>query len=330
MLRDIRQPVPIDGVPVATSASLGIALAPEHADTPERMLACADVAMYHAKRTGSPYHLYNPEQDRDNRYRLSLESALHGAIDRGEVTLQYQPIISIASGDLIGVEALARWHHNELGPVPPDQFVPLAEQTGLIHPLTLHLLDRALRQCVEWRASGLPLRVSVNLSPLNCTDAQLPDRVEQLLAHYRLPAYALRLEITERAALEPEAQPVLARLHRLGVSLALDDFGTGYSSLSHLKVLPIDDVKIDRGFIQALTADPTDDVIIRATVLMAQALGRTVTAEGVEDVGTLRALRRLGVHTAQGYLISPALPPDELAGWARNRQAGAVDVSLTG
>ena len=222
------------------------------------------------------------------------------------------------------VEALVRWRHPELGLIQPREFVSLAEDSGLARALTLHVLELALDQCAQWHADGLDLPVSVNLSPKNCVDHQLPDAVAAMLAARGLPPSVLRLEITEYAAVGAEAAEVLGRIRRLGVSIALDDFGTGYSSLAYLRLLSVDDIKIDRSFVAALAEAPTDTVIIGSTIEMAHQLGCSVTAEGVEDEATLLALALLGTDSIQGYHVCYPLPADELRRWLAGRQPGVV------
>ncbi len=258
---------------------------------------------------------YAEEHDTHSLVKLGLEAALLTAIEHRQLVLYYQPALDPATGQVHRVEALVRWQHPDLGLIPPNDFVPLAEETGLSHPLTRLVLEMALDQTAQWHAGGLALQVSVNLSPANCTDPQLPDEVAAMLAARNLPPAALRLEVTEHAALDPSAEQVLTRLHHLGVSLALDDFGTGFSSLSHLRRLPVADIKIDRSFIAALADDPTDTVIIRSTIDIAHGLGCTVTAEGVEDEHTVHGLYRLGVDTIQGYHVCRPIPAGELRRW---------------
>jgi diguanylate cyclase (GGDEF)-like protein len=311
----VRRTMTLDGVPVAISTSIGIALAPQHGSNPARLLRGADVAMYHAKRSASGYTTYSEAQDTHSLAKLGLEAALLTAIEHRQLVLHYQPALDPATGHVHRVEALVRWQHPDLGLIPPAEFIPLAEETGLSHPLTRLVLEMALDQSAQWHTEGLDLQVSVNLSPANCIDPQLPDDLAAMLAARNLPPAALRIEVTEYAALAPSADQVLTRLHQLGVSLALDDFGTGYSSLSHLRRLPVDDIKIDRSFVAALAKDPTDTVIIRSTIDLAHGLGCTVTAEGVEDEHTLHDLHRLGADTIQGYHICRPVPPAELRRW---------------
>ena len=324
LLAAIRRPMTFEGVPIAVSTSIGIAFACRHDGDPSRLLRCADVAMYHAKRTGAGYCVYAGDQETHSLVKLGLEASLLAAIEQGELVLHYQPIVDARAEQVRRVEALVRWRHPELGLIQPREFVSLAEDSGLARALTLHVLELALDQCAQWHADGLDLPVSVNLSPKNCVDHQLPDAVAAMLAARGLPPSVLRLEITEYAAVGAEAAEVLGRIRRLGVSIALDDFGTGYSSLAYLRLLSVDDIKIDRSFVAALAEAPTDTVIIGSTIDMAHQLGCSVTAEGVEDEATLLALALLGTDSIQGYHVCYPLPADELRRWLNGRQAGVV------
>jgi diguanylate cyclase (GGDEF)-like protein len=313
----IRGTTTVDGVAVTMSMSIGIALAPRHGNTPARLLRCADVAMYHAKRTGGGFSNYEQEQERHTPATLGLEVALLGAIERREFELHYQPSIDPATGEVLRVEALLRWRQPDVGLIPPNTFLPLAEEIGMMHDLTRHVLEMALDQAAAWRAGGLDLEVAVNIAAENCTDPDLAGDITRMLSARALPPSVLRLEVTEHAALGPHAAEMLARLRELGVGLALDDFGTGYSSLSHLKALCVDEIKIDRSFITAIEHDEADAVITRATIEMAHGLGRTVTAEGVETYDTLRILTALGVDAIQGYYLCRPLPTAELNQWLK-------------
>jgi EAL domain-containing protein (putative c-di-GMP-specific phosphodiesterase class I) len=261
--------------------------------------------------------VYTQTQERHTPATLGLEVALLGATERREFELHYQPSIDPVTGDVVRVEALLRWRQPEVGLIPPATFLPLAEEIGMMHELTRHVLELALDQCARWRADGIELPVAVNLAAENCTDPALAGEIAAMLDARNLEPGMLRLEITEHAALAPQAGEVLARLRALGISLALDDFGTGYSSLSYLKSLPVDELKIDRSFVAAIERDESDAVIIRAAIEMAHGLGHTVTAEGVETQDALRILTGLGVDTVQGYHLCRPLPPAELAQWLK-------------
>jgi len=242
---------------------------------------------------------------------------LRAAIEHGTLVLHYQPQVDLASGQVTGAEALVRWPHPTQGLIPPDRFIPLAEQTGLIAPLTDWVLAQAIRQCREWQRAGRLLAVSVNLSMWNLHDSTLPDRMAALLRDHGVSPAWLRLELTESALMaDPErAMDVLARLSGLGVGLAVDDFGSGYSSLAYLKRLRVDELKIDKGFVREMATDEIDGAIVASTVALGHALGLRVVAEGIEDRATWEMLVGMGCDVAQGYYLSRPLPPDALARW---------------
>ncbi len=313
-------PLRVEGQVLRVGASVGIALGPAHGADGTTLLRRADVAMYAAKRARTGHGLYDPAQDGHSPERLALVGALRAAIEGGALTLHYQPQVDLASGRVCGVEALVRWPHPQRGLIPPDAFIPLAEQTGLIAPLTDWVLAEAVRQGRAWQRAGLLLDVSVNLSMWNLHDAALPARVAGLLREHSLPPAWLRLELTESALMvdTDRALDVLARLAALGLRLAVDDFGAGYSSLAYLKTLPVDALKIDKGFVRAMATDARDAAIVGSTVGLGHALGLRVVAEGIEDRATWDLLAGMGCDVAQGYHIARPLPPDALAYWLRD------------
>jgi diguanylate cyclase (GGDEF)-like protein len=312
----VEQPILLGPLTLTARASVGVATAPLHGDDPETLIRHADVAMYAAKETNG-LRLYDAELDRNSPQRLALIADLRRAVERGELTVAYQPKVDPRSGRVVGAEALARWHHCELGPIPPDVFVPLAEHSGLVWPLTLHVLELALRRRAQWAAAGHDLQVAVNLSPNSLLDAALPERVARLLEATGNPARALTLEITESTILTDAAgsRATLERLHMLGVEISIDDFGTGYSSLGRLRELPIHEVKIDKSFVQRVAEDHRDRAVVRSAVQLGHALDLRVVAEGVEDVGTYAYLAAEGCDVVQGYLLARPLPPDEFMAW---------------
>ena len=312
-------PLPVEDHLLRVGTSVGIALAPAHGADGTTLLRRADMAMYAAKRGRLGVALYEPAQDQHTPERVALVGELRDAIEHGALTLHYQPQVDLTSGRICGVEALARWPHPERGLIPPDAFIPLAEQTGLIAPLTDWVLAEAIRQGREWQRAGLLLRVSVNLSMWNLHDPALPERVAALLREHELSPAWLRLELTESALMADtdRAMDVLARLSALGVGLAVDDFGSGYSSLAYLKTLPVDELKIDKGFVREMATDATDAAIVASTVALGHALGLRVVAEGIEDRATWDLLAGMGCDVAQGYHIARPLPPDALARWLR-------------
>ena len=315
--RTLQGPFIVEDLAVHSDASVGIAMSPEHGRDTDSLIQHADVAMYLAKAGRTGTEVYDSERDHYSPERLALIGELRRAIEHDELVLYYQPQIDPGTGQVGGVEALIRWHHPDRGLIPPDEFIPLAERTGLIQPLTLWVLEAAIRQCASWRSSGLNLWVAANLSASNLLDSETPDAIERLLRRWAVPSGSFRLEITETTAMADPARTraVLARLDALGVELAIDDFGTGYSSLAYLKRLPVHELKIDRSFVSKMATDPDDAVIVAATIDLAHNLGLRVVAEGVEDEDTLRELIRRGCDLAQGYHFSKPLPPIELQNW---------------
>ena len=316
------EPLAIDGQLFTIGASLGVAVSPEHAADADTLLQRADVAMYVAKRSGSGYAVYTAEEDQHSPDRLALASELRLAIQQDQLLLHFQPKVDLVDGRVIGVEALVRWRHPRRGLVPPDQFIPLAEQSGLIHPLSQWVLAAAARQYHTWRSAGVELPIAVNLSMRNLHDPRLSQTITELLDTWRLPPGALSIEITESSLMaDPDrALAVLGGLRQLGLTIAIDDFGTGYSSLAYLKRLPVAELKIDRSFVGEMATDPNDLAIVRSTVELAHNLGLRVVAEGVEDDTSEELLADLGCDQAQGYFISRPLPAAEFSAWLTSRR----------
>ena len=316
LLSVLEEPISIEGSQLHVTASIGIALAPQHGEETVSLLRHADVAMYAAKSNYSGVEIYRASKDPYSPERLALVSELRTALDAGDLSLAYQPKADLRTGKVVGVEALARWHHPERGYIPPDEFITIAERTGLIAPLTLFVLGEALRQSRTWRLMGLDLAMAVNLS-LRSIAPDLPRTVSRLLDETGVSARALTLEITETAIMidVQRTQQVLNDLAAMGVSLSIDDFGTGYSSLAYLKRLPVTELKVDRSFVMNMTQDDSDATIVRSTVDLARNLGLRVVAEGVEDAAAWSALAHLGCDLAQGYYLSPPLKPEEIAPW---------------
>ncbi|QJR15329.1 bifunctional diguanylate cyclase/phosphodiesterase [Usitatibacter palustris] len=298
-------------------ASIGIALAPHHGATASGLLRCADVAMYSAKRLGAGFAVYDQEQDPYSTERLALLSELNSAVRRNELVVHYQPRVRLADGALVGFEALVRWEHPRLGLLPPGRFIPLAELSDVIRPLTLCVLGQALAQQRVWASKGTPVRMSVNLSARHLLDDACPEQVERLLKTHGADPKMLELEITESALIaDPErANATVARLRALGVQLAVDDFGTGYSSLSHLKRLPLHALKIDVSFVSHMLTRREDRVIVESTIALAHNLGLSVVAEGIEDEATLAALRASGCDEGQGFHVARPMDAEAATRW---------------
>ncbi len=313
----VQQPVNVDEMTLEVGVSIGIARFPRDGDDPHSLLRSADVAMYAAKEAHAGCKVYATALDRHSVRRLNVLSEFRRGLDSDEIVVFYQPIMHMDGLRVHGAEALVRWHHPELGLLPPSDFMPLVEQTGLIGPLTRHVLERAVAQCSAWRRAGEKLTVSVNLSVRNLLDPDLPSLIADLLKIYRLTPSALELEITESMLMsDPERSLVtLTRLSQLGVGLSVDDYGTGYSSLANLRRLPIDELKIDRSFVSPMLSDESDLIIVRSTINLGHDLGLKVVAEGVEDEATLHRLEKLGCDLAQGYHFSKPLPADVFNKW---------------
>lgn len=315
----------IDGIRVDMGASIGVALSPQHGSTVDTLLRRADVALYAAKEQRNSFRLYREADDQNTIRRLALLGDLREAIAGGEVTLRYQPKADATTGELVGVEALARWEHPERGVVMPDEFIALAEHSGLMAPLTRRVLDDALYQLRGWRATVPLLTVAVNVSPRQLSDRELPRLVAEALQRAGLPASALTLEVTETGVMGTSArvQTVLRELHELGVALAIDDFGSGSTSLSYLGRLALDELKIDKQFVTGLD-DATNRAIVRSTIELGHNLGLRVVAEGVETVEVWRALVGLGCDVVQGFLLAGPLSANEVTSLLRDREPAPV------
>jgi diguanylate cyclase (GGDEF)-like protein len=319
----LEEPFTIDDLTLDVEASIGLALYPDHGNDPDELLQRADIAMYAAKDTHAELVLFDARLDQHSPRRLALLGELRRAIENQQLVLHYQPIIDTQTSNVLGVEALVRWQHPEHGLLPPGEFIPLAERTGLITPLTHYVLKAALQQCRQWCQAGHELAVAVNVSARRLLDLSFPDEVAGLLATWEVPARLLVVEITESAIMADPAHAleVLGRLDKMGVQVAIDDFGTGYSSLARLKSLPVHELKIDRSFVMHLTSNASDAVIVRTTIDLGRNLGLRVVAEGVEDAVTWQELEALGCNAIQGYYVSRPIPADDLTSWLEQQPA---------
>jgi diguanylate cyclase (GGDEF)-like protein len=300
----LHQPFDVEGVALDVEASVGIAISPWHGTDTEALLRNADIAMYVAKELKAGAVVFEPEEHVTAPSRLTVLGDLRRALEgTGELFLNYQPKYTLDGERIEGLEALLRWQHPKQGLIPPGDFIPAAEGTGIILRLTEHVLDLALAQMRRWMDAGHAVPVAVNLSTRCLLDAGLPDLVGRLLTEHRVPAALLRLEVTESAVMGDAARcmEVLQRLHDLGVKLSIDDFGTGYSSMAYLRRLPVDELKIDRSFVLGMTTTAHDAVLVRTAIDLGHNLGLTVVAEGVEGAEHVSALRDLGCDIAQGY-----------------------------
>jgi diguanylate cyclase (GGDEF)-like protein len=328
ILSELERPVGVDGLALEVRASLGVSLAPEHGEERSLLLRRADVAMYTAKSAGGGIEVYDPSDDRHSTRRLILANELRAAPRTDAIEVWYQPVADLASGEVLGCEALLRWNHALHGPIPPDEFIPLAEQSGIIRELTWWVLDAAIRQTRVWHDQGQKLGISVNMAARTLLEADLLDRLAHMLSAYGVEPRWLTLELTESSIMaDPiRSEKVLAALGELGVSVALDDFGTGYSSLSRLKELPIHVVKIDKSFVISMSVDEGDHAIVRSTIELARNLGHIVVAEGVENQLTWDQLVELGCDQAQGFYLARPMTASHFDAWLRQRRRGHLSV----
>jgi len=322
----LARPFHVEGIEVDVEASVGIVLAGTHGTDPITLIQRADIAMYVAKTQHLGAFVYDPEMDGNSASKLALVGDLRRALERGELILYYQPKVSVTTADLVGAEALVRWQHPEHGLIFPDAFIPLAERTGLISPLTNFVINAAMAQARTWLDAGRPLPVAVNLSARSLHDEGFVEQVCQLLDVYGVPAYLFELEITESAIMiDPvRARQMLGQLSALGVRLSIDDFGAGYTSLSQLADLPISEIKIDRSFVMRMADDPNSALIVSSVVELGHNLGMTLVAEGVESAADLNQLAGLGCDVAQGYHFSRAIPAADFDIWSEGRLITSV------
>jgi len=322
MLIALEPPFSLADMAFTIGASLGIAAYPKHGGTTSVLLKSADVAMYQAKNNKLGYCIYNPISDINTPDRLSLMTELRDAIRNNELMLFYQPKVELATQRIVGVEALLRWQHKDRGFIPPAEFIPMAEQSGLIRQLTHWVISTALMQLEAWHRAALNISVSINLSMHNLQDSEFPLQLSQLLEQTSVNNRFIQFEITESVIMSNpgHVMGVLASLGKMNVSFAIDDFGTGYSSLSTLKRLMVQDIKIDKSFVMDMATDSDDEAIVHSIIDMAHNLGLTVTAEGVESETTVNQLVKLGCDMIQGYHISRPLPPERVPHLIRNVQ----------
>ena len=330
LIQKLNKPCALDGIAVDVRASLGVATCPQHAGDPDELLQRADVAMYAAKHDGRGPVMYAPELDVHTHRRLALAAELRTAIRERRIGVAYQPKVRMSDDVVIGAEALARWNHPEMGQIGPDEFIPIAEETGLIRELTTHVLQRAIEDAQVWHARGHLISVAVNISARSVIDQDFPGHLTDLLQATGIAPHLLTLEVTESSMMTDREQAVanLTAIAALGVELSIDDFGTGFSSMAYLKRLPLDEIKIDQGFIRTMLVDESDAVIVRSILDLAHNLGMSTVAEGVEDTATSDALLALGCGVAQGYLWSrPVSAPALLQLLREGRTATATDMA---
>ena len=318
----LRRPFLVSGMTLEIDASMGIALAPVHASDYDGLLQRADSAMYASKRNQTGIAMHTSEQEADNSQKLALASDLRRAIEGGQLSLYYQPKATLQSGDISGVEALVRWKHPDRGMISPDQFIPLAERSGLINLLSMWVLKTALRQVADWKRMGLVMPVSINLSARDLIDVRLPDEIEAALHEANVASELLEVEITESVltADPARARAIVTRIGELGPTTTIDDFGAGYSSLAYLKNLPVHALKIDRSFVLGMTDNEHDATIVHAVVDLAHNLGLRVVAEGAEDMAVWERLRLAGCDEVQGFVLAQPMPSAQATDWLSRRR----------
>lgn len=326
----IESPFDIAGSPLEIEGQCGVAVFPDHGQSASHLLQHAESALRQAKEHGERCQVYLPEDDSLAQRRLQLFGLLRAALPLGQLSLAYQPKVELVSQKIIGAEALLSWRHPELGVISPAEFIPIAEQTSLIKPITAWVIEEAVRQIAAWKREGISTCVSINLSARNLTDESLPRQLAETLARWGVSADSIVAEITESAVLSDPARAgdILEQLCEMGVALSLDDFGTGYSSLTYLRTLPAQELKIDRSFVSDLDTNESNSAIVRAIVTLAHDRQLKVVAEGIETSAVLQRLRDLGCDVAQGYLISRPLPAARFAEFMKARGGLFVDDSL--
>jgi len=323
ILQALEHPFVVDGRNIDVGASIGIAYCPEHGEEADTLMRHADVAMYVAKRTKRRYAIYAPELDEHTAAHLALIGELRHAIGHNELVLHYQPTVALASGRMVGVEALVRWQHPTQGLIPPDQFIPAAEETELVQPLAHWVLNQGLSQLRSWHDTGLDIGLAVNLSSWNLRDPEFPELASELLDRWSVQPNRLNLEITESGIMAPSAIfDAISQLSALGIGLSIDDFGTGYSSLARLKRLPVNEIKIDKSFIIGMMADTMSVSIVRSVIELGHNMGLRVVAEGVENREAWEKLVMLGCDLAQGHYLCPPMPATDLTRWFRESGLG--------
>lgn len=320
ILRSFDDPVPIAGIQLDVTAAIGEACYPDHGEDAKTLLQRADTAIYEAKASSRQFATYDPEADPHKPERLTMMGELRKGLDRGEFQFYYQPKVDISAQKITHVEALVRWIHPERGFMPPDDFIPLAEQTGNIQRLSEWALETAIAQSKAWRDAGIDIIVAINLSARDLTNRRLPEQIGELLKKHDVAANQIVLEITESAIMEDRdnAMAVLTGLNKMGHILSIDDYGTGYSSMAYLKALPVQEIKIDKSFVLNLASNKEDEILVRSTIDLGHNLGLKVTAEGVEDEESLDILNKYGCDTGQGYFISKPVPAEDIEAFYRD------------
>ena len=330
IIKELQNTFHIGELQLFVGVSIGIATYPEHGKDVKSLMQHADVAMYTAKHNQQGHAFYDPDEDKHSIGRLSLTNDLRHALEHQQLQLHYQPKQDISNGNTIGMEALLRWQHPDYGAISPEHIINLAEQTGLITPLTYWVLEEAIKYCSGLMEQNIKLYIAVNLSVHILKDEQLVNKIRDILQHYKLPSNNLTLEITENAMMTNPAHAIniLTTLNSMGIQLSIDDFGTGFSSLSYLKKLPVHELKIDKSFVMHMMQDNNDEMIVHSTINLAHNLNLHVVAEGVEDAVALQRLKQMGCDTAQGYYISHPLPESDMEVWLEENYIFANPLNL--
>jgi len=317
IMQYLRQPFQLEEIQVQVDGSAGLVISHKHGNNSSELLRHADVAMYAAKRNNEEMIVYENELDKHNPRQLQLMSELGHAINNNELELYYQPKLRLHDNVISGVEALLRWNHPNYGLISPDDFIPQAENSSIIKPLTLWVIQQALKQCQEWQSKNIHLNIAVNVSARNLMDQQLPLQINDIVNTLKIDAHCLELEVTESSIIADTqgAKAILTKLNKAGFKISIDDFGTGYTSIGHLKNMPISTLKIDRAFVSGMEENDDDAVIVHSVTQLAHNLGQQVVAEGVEDYETLLTLRIIGCDYAQGYFICSPKSSSELTEW---------------
>ncbi len=320
------EPFPLETLAIEVQASIGIAIFPNHGKEMDTIMQRANVALYAAKQDSKKYTIYSKQLDQNSPHRLTMMGELRQAIKNDELILYFQPKVNLHTQKVIGVEALVRWEHPEHGFMTPDEFIPMAERTGLITPLSIWVLNHALAQAEEWHRQNIKLSIAINLSPVTFLDTELPNLIIGMLSLYNIPPNYIILEITESSMInDPSlAMEIMKRLTNSGIKISIDDFGTGYSSLAYLRELPTSEVKIDKSFVTDMLKKDNDAVIVQAIIDLGHNLSLNVVAEGVEDKETAIQLKKLGCDVLQGYYISKPKPNDELLKWLPKKKNARV------
>ncbi|MBI5745750.1 MAG: EAL domain-containing protein [Nitrospirae bacterium] len=316
-IKSLKEPFTLEGIAINVNASIGMVTYPGYGDDANTLMQYADMAMYRAKNTKSGLTIYSPQHNQYSPERLALISELRHSIDSDQMFLLYQPKIDLKTGSPVGVESLVRWQHPRLGVIPPNQFIALAEHTGLIKDLTLWVIKESLKQSRIWKQEGLQVCVAVNLSMQNLQVPELLKQIKLLISRSSMAPANLRLELTESTIMrDPErSMEILTQMAAMGIHFSIDDFGTGYSSLGYLQKLPVDEIKIDKSFVINMMADENSIAIVHSIIELAHSLRIKVVAEGVENKETMKRLTLLGCDMAQGYFISRPIPGSEVKGW---------------